>query len=79
MTTNSFLLAMRWMFDQERLTVEYQRMLAHIDHVQPRLMVIDICTISALDAAMTRRIPFILSLPSTPMTNCRGGSIAIPQ
>jgi polyene glycosyltransferase len=42
MTTNSFLLAMRWMFDQERLTVEYQRMLAHIDHVQPRLMVIGI-------------------------------------
>ena len=66
MTTNTFLVAMRWMFDQERLTVEYQRMLAHIDHVQPRLMVIDICAISALDAAMTRRIPFILSLPSTP-------------
>ena len=66
MTTNSFLVAMRWMFDQERLTVEYQRMLAHIDHVQPRLMIIDICAISALDAAMTRRIPFILSLPSTP-------------
>ena len=36
MTTNTFLVAMRWMFNQERLTVEYQRMLAHIDHVQPR-------------------------------------------
>jgi polyene glycosyltransferase len=66
MTTDSFLVAMRWMFDQERWTVEYQRMLAHIDHMQPRLMVIDISTTSALDAAMTRRIPFILSLPSTP-------------
>lgn len=66
LTTDSFLLAMRWMFDQKRLTVEYQRMLAHIDRVQPRLMVIDISTISALDAAMTRRIPFIVSLPSTP-------------
>jgi polyene glycosyltransferase len=65
-TTDSFLLAMRWMFNQERLTVEYQRILAHIDHVQPRLMVIDISTISALDAAMTRRIPFVLSVPSTP-------------
>ncbi len=66
MTTDSFLWAIRWMFDQERLTVEYQRILAHIDHVQPRLMVIDISTISALDAAMTRRIPFVLSVPSTP-------------
>ena len=59
MTTDSFLWAMRWMFDQERLTVEYQRILAHIDDVQPRLMVIDISTIGALDAAMTRRIPFV--------------------
>lgn len=66
MTTDSFLWAMRWMFDQERLTVEYQRILAHIDDVQPRLMVIDISTIGALDAAMTRRIPFVLSVPSTP-------------
>jgi polyene glycosyltransferase len=45
-TTNSFLLAMRWMFDQERLTVEYQRMLAHIEHLRPRLMVIDVCAIT---------------------------------
>jgi polyene glycosyltransferase len=66
MTTEGFLQAMRWMFEPERLTVEYQRMLAYIDHVQPRLMVIDISTISALDAAMTRRIPFIISVPSTP-------------
>jgi polyene glycosyltransferase len=65
-TTGSFLLAMHWMFDQERLTVEYRRMLAHIEHLRPRLMVIDVCAISALDAAMTRRVPFILSVPSIP-------------
>jgi polyene glycosyltransferase len=66
MTTNSFLLALRWLLNHERLRVEYQRMLAHIDQIQPSLMVIDISTISAIDAAMTRQIPFILSVPFTP-------------
>jgi polyene glycosyltransferase len=58
MSTSSFLLAMRWMLDPDRTMVEYQQMLAHIDRVQPYLMVIDVSTISALDAAITRRIPF---------------------
>jgi polyene glycosyltransferase len=39
-------------------------MLAHIDRVQPRLMVIDTATLGAIDAAIERRIPFILSVPS---------------
>ena len=66
LTSNSFVVAMRWMLDEERLTVEYRRILAYIDQVQPRLMVIDISTISGIDAAVTRRIPFILSVPCTP-------------
>jgi len=66
MTTSSFLLALRWMFNQERLAADYERMLEHIDRIQPSLMVIDISTIGAIDAAMTRRIPFILSVPFTP-------------
>jgi len=66
MSTSSFLLAMRWMLDPDRTMVEYQEMLAHIDRVQPYLMVIDVSTISALDAAITRRIPFVLSVPFTP-------------
>jgi hypothetical protein len=61
MTTSSFLLALRWMFNQERLAIEYERMLVHIDRIQPSLMVIDTSTIGAIDAAMTRRVPFILS------------------
>ena len=66
LTTGSFLVTLRWLFDRERLAAEYQRMLAHIDHVQPRLMIIDLSTTSALNAAMARRIPFILSVPCTP-------------
>ena len=66
MNTGSFLLALRWMFNQERLATEYERMLEYIDRIQPSLMVIDISTIGAIDAAMTRRIPFILSVPFPP-------------
>ena len=66
MNTRSFLLALRWMFNQERLATEYERVLEHIDRIQPSLMVIDISTIGAIDAALTRRIPFILSVPFTP-------------
>src|SRR5258708_26750583 len=66
MSTSSFLLAMRWMLDPDRTMVEYQEMLAHIDRVQPYLMVIVVSTISALDVAITRRSPFVLSVPFTP-------------
>lgn len=66
MNTGSFLLALRWMFNQERLATEYERMLEHIDRIQPSLMVIDISTIGAIDAAMTRHIPFILSVAFPP-------------
>jgi polyene glycosyltransferase len=45
---------------------EYKRMLEHIDRIRPSLMVVDISTIRAIDAAMTRRIPFILSVPCAP-------------
>ena len=66
MNTWSFLLALQWMFNQERLTTDYEQSLEHIDRIQPSLMVIDISTIGVIDAAMTRRIPFILSVPFTP-------------
>jgi polyene glycosyltransferase len=65
-TTGAFLAAVRWMLDPQRTALEYRRLLAHIDQIQPSLMVIDVGTVSALDAAMTRRIPFILSVPCTP-------------
>jgi polyene glycosyltransferase len=66
LTTNSAQLTLRWMLNPKRLAVEYQRMLVHIDQLQPCLMVVNATTIGALDAAMTRRIPFILSVPFTP-------------
>jgi hypothetical protein len=37
MTTSSFLLALRWMFNQERLATDYERMLEPIDRIQPSL------------------------------------------
>ena len=39
------------------------RTLAQIDRVRPRLMVIDVLHVGALDAAVARGIPFVLSVP----------------
>jgi polyene glycosyltransferase len=64
MTAKSTLTIVRRLLDPAKLTAEYQQMLAHIDRVQPRLMVIDGTTLGAIDAAMKRRIPFVLSVPS---------------
>ncbi|ROO60642.1 polyene glycosyltransferase [Micromonospora sp. Llam0] len=41
----------------------YQRTLDHIDRVNPRLMVIDVMNLGALDAATTAGVPFVLSVP----------------
>ncbi|MFY1634918.1 glycosyltransferase [Solwaraspora sp. WMMB335] len=41
----------------------YQRTLAHIDRVDPRLMVIDVLSLGALDAATTAGVPYVLSVP----------------
>jgi polyene glycosyltransferase len=64
MTAKSGLELIRRLLDPARLRAEYQQMLAHIDRVQPRLMVIDTATLGAIDAALERRVPFILSVPS---------------
>ncbi len=65
-TTGIFLTTVRWMLDPQRTALEYRRLLALIDRLQPSLMIIDVGTASALDVAMTRRVPFILSVPCTP-------------
>ncbi|WBB78079.1 glycosyltransferase [Micromonospora sp. WMMD882] len=41
----------------------YRRTLAHIDRVAPRLMVVDVMNIGALDAATTAGVPYVLSVP----------------
>jgi polyene glycosyltransferase len=64
MTAKSSLELIRRLLDPARLRAEYQQMVAHIDRVRPRLMVIDTGTLGAIDAAIERRTPFILSVPS---------------
>lgn len=41
----------------------HRRTLAHIDRVKPRLMVVDAMNLGALDAAIARGVPFVLSVP----------------
>ncbi|MGH8929308.1 MAG: glycosyltransferase [Egibacteraceae bacterium] len=52
--------------DFEDFEAMYRRMLAEVERLQPSLMVIDFITAYALDAAMTREIPFTLSVPHLP-------------
>jgi polyene glycosyltransferase len=46
----------------------YRRTLEQIDRIQPRLMVIDILSVGALDAAQTRNVPYVLSVSCPPST-----------
>lgn len=49
----------------------YRNMLDVIDRIRPRLMVIDILNPSSMDAAMTRGVPFVVTVPSLPSTALR--------
>jgi polyene glycosyltransferase len=49
----------------------YRNMLDVIDRIRPKLMVIDILTPPAIDAAMTREVPFVVTLPSLPSSALR--------
>jgi polyene glycosyltransferase len=44
----------------------YRNMLDVIDRIQPSLMVIDTLNPSSMDAAMTRDVPFIVTVPALP-------------
>ncbi|MDT5041413.1 MAG: hypothetical protein QOE51_2398 [Actinoplanes sp.] len=44
----------------------YERTLAEIDRIRPGLMVVDLVSIGALDAAQTRGVPYILSVSGLP-------------
>jgi polyene glycosyltransferase len=50
---------------------EYRTMLDVIDRIRPGLMVIDILNPSALDAAMTRGVPFVVTVPALPSCTLR--------
>ncbi|MER5612390.1 hypothetical protein [Streptomyces sp. NPDC002215] len=45
------------------LTEKYLALDAEIERIRPALMVVDSETVYAVDVAMTRGIPFVLSVP----------------
>lgn len=49
----------------------YRNMLEVIDRVRPSLMVIDVLNLSSMDAAMTRNVPFAMTVPAMPSTALR--------
>ncbi|WP_162794212.1 glycosyltransferase [Streptomyces paludis] len=50
----------------EHRYAEYRDFLGIIDRIRPALMVVDTMTLAPLDAAMTRGIPFAVTLPAMP-------------
>jgi polyene glycosyltransferase len=62
-TTAGFVAALRLLRHPSITEIQYPWMLRLIDELRPRLMVIDVLHLPALDAAMTRRVPFVLSIP----------------
>jgi polyene glycosyltransferase len=42
---------------------KYRRLDSEVERIRPSLMVVDVLTSYAVDVAMTRRIPFVLSVP----------------
>lgn len=52
-------------FPQVRIGA-YRNMLDVIDRLQPSLMVVDILNAASMDAAMTRGVPFVMTVPSLP-------------
>jgi polyene glycosyltransferase len=62
-TTDGLVALVRLIRHPDVVAEQYPWMLAQVDAVRPRLMVIDALHFPALDAAMTRRVPFLLSVP----------------
>ncbi|MFD2762743.1 glycosyltransferase [Micromonospora eburnea] len=62
-TTDGFVAAMRLLQHPSVAGEHYPWLLDLIDKLDPGLMVIDALHMPALDAAMTRRVPFVLSVP----------------
>jgi polyene glycosyltransferase len=50
----------------ERATADYRHIVEHIERLRPRLVVADIASSWALDAVLTLRVPFIVSVPCPP-------------
>ncbi|RLK09555.1 polyene glycosyltransferase [Micromonospora sp. M71_S20] len=59
----SYAAFVRQAFDTGFLTEQFERTLAWVDELRPRLMVIDVNSFGAIDAAGLRGIPYVLSVP----------------
>ncbi len=71
MRTDGLVAFNRTYLDFARSVEEYRRMLDVIDSLDPVRMVIDVLTYPAIDAAMTRGVPFALTVPSLPSSTAR--------
>ncbi|MFK4065186.1 glycosyltransferase [Streptomyces sp. NPDC029674] len=67
MSTDGFMAIVNKHLSAPRIRVStYRNMLGVIDRLRPRLMVVDILNASSMDAAMTRGIPFVMTVPGLP-------------
>lgn len=57
---------LRKTFDPNQRVVKYRQLEAAVDKIQPAVMVIDSLSQHAIELAITRKIPFVLSIPFLP-------------
>jgi UDP:flavonoid glycosyltransferase YjiC (YdhE family) len=62
-TTHGLVALLRVTHDPALTAEQYPRVLALIDRIRPRLMAVDTLHLPALDAATTRGVPYVLSVP----------------
>jgi hypothetical protein len=57
---------------------KYRRLDAEVEHIEPALMVIDVSCVHAMDVAIARKIPYVLSAPYLPSTACSMFKVKLP-
>ena len=69
----------RQMADSESYYEKYRLLEAEVEHIKPALMVIDIGCAHAIDLAMTKKIPYVLSSPYIPSNTCSIFRLKLPR
>jgi polyene glycosyltransferase len=58
---------------------KYRLLEAEVEHIKPALMVIDATCHHAIDVAMTKKIPYVLSSPYLPSNTCALFGVKLPR
>jgi polyene glycosyltransferase len=69
----------RQMADSASYYKKYRLLEAEVEHIKPALMIIDVTCLHAIDLAMTRKIPYVLSSPYILSATCGIFNVKLPR